>query len=176
MDRKSLWVDGGMVAWMDLKTALRIACSKKLYDQVDRQVRKRSWSRELKRERQMECYATHLSLWRAAIYCGTLWVPLPLSRPFSLSFLLFCTQFGLTCLFGWMFDSTRRSRGMALFAAFYCARLGLTARLHSRCRRDAIRAVLVQGGQKMLQTNTLPHPLNGCRIIFCQPKAIRRPN
>ena len=25
----------------------------------------------------MECYVTHLSLWRAAIYCGTLWVPLP---------------------------------------------------------------------------------------------------
>ena len=24
----------------------------------------------------MECYATHLSLWRAGIYCGTLWVPL----------------------------------------------------------------------------------------------------
>ena len=63
---------------------------------------------------QMECYATHLSLWRAAIYCGTLWVPLPLSRPFSLSFLLFCTRFGLACLFGWMFDSTRRSRGMAI--------------------------------------------------------------
>ena len=62
----------------------------------------------------MECYATHLSLWRAAIYCGTLWVPLPLSRPFSLSFLLFCTRFGLACLFGWMFDSTRRSRGMAI--------------------------------------------------------------
>ena len=49
----------------------------------------------------MECYATHLSLWRAAIFCGILWVPLPPPRPFSLSFLLFCTRFGLACLFGW---------------------------------------------------------------------------
>ena len=40
--------------------------------------------------------------------------PPPPSHPFSLSFLLFCTRFGLACLFGWMFDSTRRSRGMAI--------------------------------------------------------------
>ena len=34
---------------------------------------------------QMECYATHLSLWRAAIYCGTLWLPLSLpAQVFSL--------------------------------------------------------------------------------------------
>ena len=25
----------------------------------------------------LECYATHLSLWRAVIFYGTLWVPLP---------------------------------------------------------------------------------------------------
>ena len=29
----------------------------------------------------LECYATHLSLWRAAIFCGTLWVPLPAQFP-----------------------------------------------------------------------------------------------
>ena len=83
MDRKSLWVDGGMVAWMDLKTALRIACSKKLYDQVDRQVRKRSWSRELKRERQMGCYHMHLGGWGKVFVCRILlrstWTYCPLA-------------------------------------------------------------------------------------------------
>ena len=49
----------------------------------------------------MECYITHLSVWRAAIYCGTLWVPLLLSRPFSLSFLDGFTQFSfVACLVG----------------------------------------------------------------------------
>ena len=50
----------------------------------------------------MECYVSHLSVWRAAIYCGTLWVPLPPSRPFSLSFLdVFFTRFSfVACLVG----------------------------------------------------------------------------
>ena len=40
--------------------------------------------------------------------------PPPPSQPnFCLSFLLFCTQFGVACLFGWMIDSTRRSRRLA---------------------------------------------------------------
>ena len=37
----------------------------------------------------LECYATPSRLWRAAIYCGTLWLPLPLpplQQCFSLSF------------------------------------------------------------------------------------------
>ena len=63
----------------------------------------------------MECYATHLSLWRAAIFCGTLWVLLPPPRPFSLSFLQFFTHISLSLPpFGWTFESTRRSQGMAI--------------------------------------------------------------
>ena len=45
------------------------------------------WANLQKRE--MECYATPSWLWRAAIYCGTLWLPLPPSTPLfvSLSYL-----------------------------------------------------------------------------------------
>ena len=45
---------------------------------------------------QMEIYAMHLSLWRAAIFCGTLWLPL---HPPSPIFVCLCTRFGLAGLF-----------------------------------------------------------------------------
>ena len=63
----------------------------------------------------MECYATHLSLWRTAIYCSTLWLPLPPSQPnFYLSLLLFCTRFSLACLFGWMDEAQPRDSNNSL--------------------------------------------------------------
>ena len=34
---------------------------------------------------EMECYATHLIVWRAAKYCGILWLPLPPPSPLFLS-------------------------------------------------------------------------------------------
>ena len=40
--------------------------------------------------------------------------PPPPSPSFSLSFVIFCTLFGLACLFGWKFDCTRCSRGQAI--------------------------------------------------------------
>ena len=40
-------------------------------------------------EVRMEFYTTPSQLWRAAIYCGTLWLPLPLSRLFLSLFLNF---------------------------------------------------------------------------------------
>ena len=44
--------------------------------------------------------------------------PPPPSQPnFSLSFLNFAPDL-VACLFGWMFDSTRRSRGMALYETY----------------------------------------------------------
>ena len=50
--------------------------------------------------------------------CNLLWYivapPLPSQPSFCLSFLLFCTLFSLACLFGWMFNSTRLSGGMAI--------------------------------------------------------------
>ena len=58
----------------------------------------------------MECYAIPWQIWRAAIYCGTFWLPLP--ALFLSLFLNFA--FGLACLFGWMFDSARCSQGVAI--------------------------------------------------------------
>ena len=34
-------------------------------------------------EQQLECYATPSRLWRAVIYCGTVWLPLPSSLSFA---------------------------------------------------------------------------------------------
>ena len=44
----------------------------------------------------MECYAAPSRLWRAAIYCGTLW--LPPSTPLFVLFSVFFTPFGLAGL------------------------------------------------------------------------------
>ena len=45
----------------------------------------------------MECYATPWKLWRAAIYCGTLWLPLPLPALFFLPFLILHPIWSLLC-------------------------------------------------------------------------------
>ena len=56
----------------------------------------------------MECYATHIWGWGKIFLCCILLLP-------PLSFCSVCLSFFvLYSLFGWMFDSTRRSRGMAI--------------------------------------------------------------
>ena len=55
---------------------------------------------------------THLQIWRAAIYCGTLWLPFPPSTTLFGFFSVFFTRFGLAGLYGWMFGGTRRSQGL----------------------------------------------------------------
>ena len=56
----------------------------------------------------MECYTTHIGGWGKIFLCCTLLLP-------PLSFCSVCLSFFvLNSRFGWMFDSTRRSRGMAI--------------------------------------------------------------
>ena len=50
-------------------------------------------------EVKLECYAIPWRLWRAAIYCVTLWLPLPLPRLFLSRFLDFVSDLvKLACL------------------------------------------------------------------------------
>ena len=63
--------------------------------------------------RKMECYVMHLSIWRAAIYCSTLWVPLP--RPAHFLSLSQMVSPDLVLLPVWLeYCRTRRSRGQAI--------------------------------------------------------------
>ena len=62
----------------------------------------------------MECYATHMRLWRTVIYCGILQLPSPFHPSFLCLSFLFCTWFGFACPFGKTFDCMRCSRGLAI--------------------------------------------------------------
>ena len=71
----------------------------------------------------------------------------------------------------WMLQHAFRLLGEVFFALFYCTRLGLSACLRSRHRREWIRAVSSRRAEKCCKKITSPTHPNGCRIIFCQPKA-----
>ena len=44
----------------------------------------------------MECFATHLGLWRAVKYCGNFLLPLPLPLPFLIAYVI--SFLGFACL------------------------------------------------------------------------------
>ena len=99
----------------------------------------------------MECYSTHLGLWRAVIYSRKLWLPFPLSF-----YLTWLTKHAyLPC----MLAGTRQSRGLAIWA------------------RQQGHALLAKEGEKrggqgsynflqyIMAQITVPHEW---RIIFCR--------